>query len=177
MVIREALDSDVAEVVAVERAAFGEDEEAELVRDLLVDATAQPLLSLLAFQGTRAVGHILFTRAYLEPDAPLSISLLAPLAVVPAFQRRGIGGALIQHGLHLLTRSDVDLVFVLGHPGYYPRHGFQPAVRHGFVTPYPILEKNADAWMVHALRPGVIDTYKGTVICADALNKPHYWQE
>jgi predicted N-acetyltransferase YhbS len=52
----------------------------------------KPVVSLLAFQDDRAVGHILFTRARLEPDAPLSCAILAPLAVTPGFQEQGIGG-------------------------------------------------------------------------------------
>ena len=177
MHIRETLDSDLIDVLSVERAAFGSDEEANLVRDLLGDQSAQPILSLLAFQDDRPVGHILFTKAHLEPKAPLSISLLAPLAVIPEFQRRGIGGKLIEYGLQALSTSGVDLVFVLGHPQYYPRHGFNPAGQQGFDAPFPIPEKDADAWMVKALRPGKIDSFSGTVVCADMLNKPEYWHE
>jgi putative acetyltransferase len=96
---------------------------------------------------------------------------------VPDAQKQGIGGKLIRQGLELLSVSRVDLVFVLGHPEYYPRFGFTPAGRLGFEAPYPIPDKHANAWMVQALRPGVIDTASGKVICADALNKPEYWRE
>jgi putative acetyltransferase len=71
----------------------------------------------------------------------------------------------------------VDLVFVLGNPEYYPSFGFKPAGNLGFDEPYPIPEKNADAWMVQALRPGAIGTIGGKIICADKLNKPEYWRE
>ncbi|MCD4804753.1 MAG: N-acetyltransferase [Desulfobacterales bacterium] len=161
----------------VQRAAFGSDEEANLVRDLLGDDSAKPIVSLLAFQGNRAVGHILFTKARLESKALLSISILAPLAVVPDAQKQGIGGELIEYGLQVLLESGVDLVFVLGHPKYYPRYGFKPAGNLGFDAPYPIPDKNADAWMVRVLRPEVIDTFSGKVICADKMNNPKYWRE
>ena len=177
MHIREAVDSDLIDVLSIERAAFGSDEEATLVENLLGDQSAQPILSLLAFQDNQAVGHILFTKAHLEPKAALSISLLAPLAVIPEFQRRGIGGKLLEHGLQALSATGVDLVFVLGHPQYYPRHGFKPAGQVGFDAPFPIPEKDADAWMVKALRPGKIGSFSGTVICADMINKPEYWHE
>lgn len=178
MHIGQASDSQLEEVLDVERNAFGYDKEAELVRDLLDDPTAVPRLSLLAFEGERAVGHVLFTSARLAqtPDAA-SLALLAPLAVVPEFQNRGVGGQLIERGITLLTESEVDLVFVLGHPGYYPRYGFEPAGRLGFTAPYPIPEEHADAWMVQALRPGVIGTVHGAVICAEALDKPEHWRE
>ena len=178
MHIQQASDPHLEEVLNVERTAFGYDKEAELVRDLLDDPTALPRLSLLAFEGERAIGHVLFTSARLEqtPDAA-SIALLAPLAVVPEFQNQGVGGKLIERGIQLLTESGVDLVFVLGHPGYYPRYGFEPAGRLGFTAPYPIPDEHADAWMVQALRPGVIGSVRGTVICAEALNKPEHWRE
>ena len=178
MLIREASDSDLNDVLTVERLAFGRDEEAELVRALLNDRSAQPILSLLAFKDDLAVGHILFTTAHLTNNQnTTAIALLAPLAVVPDAQRQGIGGKLIERGLQLLSRSGVDLVFVLGHPEYYPRHGFKPAGCLGLEAPYPIAHEHSDAWMVQALSLNVIGSVHGKVICADALNKPEYWQE
>jgi putative acetyltransferase len=176
--IREALETDLNNVLTIERLAFGWDKEAELVRDLLNDPSAKPVLSLLAFNEDRAVGHILFTTARLSGTREkVSMTILAPLAIVPDAQRQGVGGKLIEHGLGLLSESGVDLVFVLGHPKYYPRHGFKPAGRLGFEATYPIPDEHADAWMVQALRPGVIGIVSGKVICADALNKPEYWRE
>lgn len=178
--ILQATDFDLDAVLAVERAAFGSEGEviAELVGNLLMDPSARPALSLLAYDGDKAVGHILCTRAHLDgPQDQPEAAILAPLAVVPEVQNRGIGGNLIEHGLARLNETGVGLVFVLGHPDYYPRHGFEPAGRLGFEATYPILEKNAGAWMVQALQPGLLGTVSGQVICADALNKPEYWQE
>ena len=175
MLIREALDSDLEDVLAVERAAFNSDEEANLVRDLLGDATARPYLSLLAFVDERAVGHILFTKVHLEPAVPITASILAPLAVIPEMQNQGIGTQLSEYGLDLLARDGVDLVFVLGHPNYYPRFGFTPAGVHGFTAPHPIPPAHAPAWMVKEMKPGMIAQTQGQVICADMLNDPKYW--
>jgi len=176
--IRQSTKADLQTVMRVEREAFGYDKEAELVRDLLADPSARPLISLLAFEGGQAVGHILFTAARLErADPEPTISLLAPLAVLPDFQNRGVGGKLIEHGLELLREAGVEVVFVLGHPGYYPRHGFQPAGVHGLDAPYPIPPEHAGAWMVQELRPGMIGTVRGTVRCADALDQPQHWRE
>jgi putative acetyltransferase len=174
-------ESDAARVLRVAERAFGDPEGpvvAALVDALCRDPSAAPRLSLLAFHEDRAVGHILFTRARIAaPGEPPSAAILAPLAVIPECQSRGIGGGLIREGLRRLRESGVDLVFVLGHPGYYPRHGFEPAGVRGWDAPYPIPEKNADAWMVRALRPDVVGTLRGTVICADAMNRPEYWRE
>jgi len=176
--IREAVETDLNDVLLIERLAFGYDKEANLVRDLLHDPSAKPVLSLLAFKKDRAVGHILFTTARLSGiQDTASIAILAPLAIVPEAQKQGIGGKLIELGLELLSKSGVDLVFVLGHPEYYPRYGFKPAGHLGFEAPYPIPDKHAGAWMVQALRSGVIGTVSGKVICADELNKPEHWRE
>ena len=103
--------------------------------------------------------------------------MLAPLAVHPDVQARGIGGRLVVEGLGRLKRAGVGLVFVLGHPGYYPRFGFIEAGANGFSAPYPIPPENAAAWMVQALRPGLLGAVPGRVVCADALDKPEYWRE
>ena len=175
--IREAVETDLNDVQLIERLAFGYDKEAKLVRDLLHDNSAKPVLSLLAFKKDRAVGHILFTTARLSGiQGTASIVILAPLAIVPDAQKQGIGGKLIEQGLELLSKSGVDLVFVLGHPEYYPRYGFKLAGNLGFEAPYPIPDEHAGAWMVQTLRSGVIGTVSGKVICADALNKLEHWR-
>ena len=178
MRIRETSASDLEDLLNVERLAFGHDDEADLVRALLGDASAKPILSLLAFDDDRAVGHILFTSARLtKTEKAIPITILAPLAVVPDAQKQGIGGKLIARGLQILSKSEVHLVFVLGHPEYYPRHGFEPAGRLGFEAPYPIPDEHANAWMVQPLRPNVIGTTSGKVICANTMNRPEYWRE
>ena len=178
LLIREAVETDLNDVLQIERLAFGYEKEADLVRELLHDPSAKPVLSLLAFQKDRALGHILFTTAQLSGSQDsASIVILAPLAIVPDAQKQGIGGKLIEKGLELLSKSGVDLVFVLGHPEYYPRYGFKPAGNLGFEAPYPIPDVHANAWMVQALRSGVIGTVGGKVICADALDKPEHWRE
>lgn len=178
MQIREALETDLSDVLRIERLAFGYDKEADLVRELLHDPSAKPLLSLIALKNDQAVGHILFTRTRLSgTNDTVSTAILAPLAIVPEAQEQGIGAKLIKSGIAILSRSGVDLVFVLGHPEYYPRFGFTPAGRLGFEAPYPIPNEHANAWMVQALRPEVVGTVRGKVICADALNRPEHWRE
>lgn len=178
MEIREATDTDLSDILLVEKEAFGYDKEANLVKDLLSDPSAKPLYSILAFENNEAIGHILFTSAHLEgTQNGASISLLAPLAVLPDYQKQGVGGKLITYGLNLLSGAGVDLVFVLGHPDYYPRYGFNPAGVQGFQSPYPIPDEHANAWMVQELRPGVIGRVSGKVRCADMLDKPEHWRE
>ena len=177
MRIRESTEADLNDVLFVEREAFHSHKEADLTRDMLSDPTAEPRLSLLAYINNQPAGHILFTSAHIDAAPNSVVSNLAPLAVVPRFQKQGVGGNLIAEGLKLLTKAKVDLVFVLGHPTYYPRYGFAPAGKQGFEAPFPILEKDADAWMVQELKPGVIGSVKGRVVCCDALMKEEHWRE
>ena len=181
MSIKPATETERQAVLDLERRAFGDakgPEIADLVRDLLADPTATPALSLIAIENNRAVGHILFTKACIAGcEAAPTAALLAPLAVVPEAQGRGIGGLLIRDGLRRLTEAGVELVFVLGHPSYYPRHGFRPAGALGLEAPYPIPEEHAAAWMVQELRPGLLGRVRGVLKCADALDRPEHWRE
>jgi putative acetyltransferase len=180
--IQNAVESDFPAISDVVTAAFGAVEGGEIVQliaDLLADTSAQPTLSLVATSDGNIVGHILFSKAGVNNPAQRDVfaAILAPLAVHPDFQSMGIGSKLVTAGLRQLSESGVDLVFVLGHPGYYPKFGFVEAGVNGFNAPYPILPKNAAAWMVQELHPGIIGTLTGQVVCAHALDKAEYWQE
>jgi predicted N-acetyltransferase YhbS len=185
--IRQAANSETPAICDLIKTAFGDPqglEVAQLVVDLLADATAQPLLSLVATTHRAdtgppdLIGQILFSHARIaQSDRILSAALLAPLAVHPDAQSQGIGGRLIEEGLERLTAAGVVLVFVLGHPGDYTRHGFVPAGSFGLDAPYPIPPEHADAWMVQALAPGLLGRVWGQVVCADALKDPRHWRE
>jgi putative acetyltransferase len=177
MMIREATDLDLNDTLLVERAAFKKDGESNLTRDLLADPTAKPTLSLLAYIGAQPVGHILFTKATITTAPHIKASILAPLAVIPEYQKQGVGGALIKKGLQLQEQSGIELVFVLGHIKYYPKYGFTPAHKLGFEPTYPVPAEVADAWMVQALRPNIIGAVKGKVMGCNAMNRPENWRE
>ena len=180
MEIRESRGQDLTGLLAVEERAFGETEGpviVELVKGLLNDPTANPLLSLIALHDQKIVGHILFSKAEVTGFAEERSTILAPLAVEPSFQKQGVGGSLIIKGLKLLADAGVKLVFVLGHPEYYPRFGFKPAGRYGLDAPYPIPAEVEEAWMVQELSPGHLGKVKGIVKCAETLNRPEHWRE
>lgn len=179
--LRQAAAADFQAIADLALAAFGAAEGPQIVRligDLSADPTARPVLSLVAAASGRIVGHLLFSKVGIGPPGPdVAAAILAPLAVHPDFQSREIGGRLVAAGLRQLADAGIALVFVLGHPSYYPRAGFSAAGRKGFQAPYPIPPGNADAWMVKELRPGTIGNTRGQVICADALADPGYWRE
>lgn len=180
MEIRIAKKEETEEVLNTVTKAFGGDKGAEtagLVKDLLNDSTAEPYYSIIAVNDQGIIGHILFTKVNILPAKKTSASILAPLAVVPEYQSKGIGGELIKEGLKILKENGVEIVFVLGHPGYYPRLGFKPAGLRVFEAPYPIEDKNSDAWMVQELKDGILANLSGKVKCADALDDQKYWVE
>ena len=174
--VREARAEELECLLAVHRAAFGSDEEAGLVRAILMDESAAPTLSLVAADGDDVLGHILFSQMQLGDDADNSI--LCPLAVMPEAQARGIGGALIREGLARLAASnagdDVRAVFVYGDPAYYGRFGFTAAIPQELLPPHPIPVAHLDAWMVRTPDGGALDV-AGPVRCCDALDDPAYW--
>jgi putative acetyltransferase len=175
--IRQTNTKDRDEILEVERLAFGSEEEAQLVDDLLKDPTSEPLISLLAFHDDKPIGHILFTRCKISGHSEdILAHILAPLAVIPELQNQGVGSALVKDGLGMLRKMDSKLVFVLGHKSYYPRFGFKPfAERQDFPPPFPIPPKDADAWMVHYL--GDEQIQGGQVMVARAMDDEKYWQE
>jgi len=179
--IRKSTESDKEEIARVHLEAFGDVQGpviADLVKDMMNDRTALPILSLVAMEESRIVGHVLFTKAdVVGSGESVSGSILAPLAVRPGSQSKGVGGGLIGEGLRQLKQSGVELVFVLGHPGYYPRSGFVPAGALGFEAPYPIPPEHADAWMVQELTTGVLGRVQGKVRCSLVLNQPQHWRE
>jgi putative acetyltransferase len=178
VIVRPARDEDAAALLDVEREAFGGDSEAQLVVALLADPTAAPIINLVAEKDGLVIGHALFTRAMVQvPGNELEGSILAPLAVTPAWQGTGVGQALCREGIRVAGELGIGLVFVLGHIRYYPRCGFAPAFPHGLDTPYPIDPAVADAWMVMETRPGLLGTVRGTVRCADALMHAEMWRE
>lgn len=177
--IRESTDRDKTDILTVEKSAFETESEAKLTDELLHDPTAKPFVSLLAFDGDRAVGHILFSKARVEGWYKTGyVHLLAPMAVIPEYQNRGIGGKLIEHGLKRLKEMGTEMVFVLGDPEYYKRHGFVPdAASFGFNPPFELSERHSEAWMVQALTIKGLSSNVGKLVCADALNKKEYWAE
>ncbi len=157
MLIRPEQHDDIASIRAVNLGAFETSMEADLV-DVLREK-ASPLVSLVAVEAGRVVGHILFSPVSLS-DHRLTLMGLAPMAVMSTHQRRGIGSALVHEGLAYCRRIGADAVVVLGHAGYYPRFGFTPASRFGLRSEYNVPD---DVFMVLELVAGVLDGRPGII--------------
>lgn len=149
-------DSDA--IHAVHRAAFPTDAEARLVDRLRADGAAR--VSLVAEVDGGIVGHIVFSPVSLASDSGAVAGLgLAPVAVLPDHQRRGVGSALIREGLAACRDVGCDFVVLLGHPEYYPRFGFRRASEVGLSNEYGADE----AFMVLELQEGTLPQGGGLV--------------
>jgi putative acetyltransferase len=149
---------DHPDVRVLNRAAFESGAEAKLV-DALRER-ARPLVSLVAEREQVVIGHILFSPVALTGHADLKIMGLAPMAVGPRHQRRGVGTALVRAGLEHCQRLGSGAVVVLGHPEYYPRFGFVPSTRFGIKSEYEVPE---EAFMALELRPDYLRGKAGTI--------------
>lgn len=158
MKIRRQQDGDREAVRAVNEAAFETAAEADLVERL--GEVARPLVALVAEEEGAVVGHILFSPVSLSGRPGLKMMGLAPMAVRPDEQRRGIGSALVREGLRECRRAGAVAVAVLGHPGYYPRFGFRPSSHFGIGCEYEVPE---EAFMVLELSPGALEGEGGTI--------------
>jgi len=125
--IGEERPDDVAVVRELNRRAFGQDQEGNIVDALMANGAA--LLSLVATLNDRVVGHIMYSPVSI--DGKVRGAALGPMAVIPERQRQGIGSKLIEAGNQKLKDAGCPFIIVVGHADYYPRFGFRPASEHG----------------------------------------------
>jgi putative acetyltransferase len=159
--IRTQLPEDDPAVHRVNALAFEREAEAQLVEALRAAPDSIAELSLVALLEGEIVGHILFSPIVIEtPDGTIPAISLAPVAVLPAYQNRGAGSALVRWGLESCKSLGHRIVIVLGHPDYYPRFGFSAAMAKDLVCPF---DDVGEAWMAIELQPGALKGVHGTV--------------
>ncbi|MBD2040953.1 GNAT family N-acetyltransferase [Microcoleus sp. FACHB-672] len=161
IIIRPETSDDFAGIYEVNKLAFGQEGEAQLVDAIRRSDNFNPELSLVAIQDEKIVGHLLFSDIIIQTEnKDVPALALAPLAVHPEFQNQGIGSQLIQQGLKDCQRLGHKIVVVVGHPNYYTRFGFSPARAKGLEAPFPVPD---EAFMVLELAPAALEGITGMV--------------
>ena len=156
--IRAEQPKDWTAVHAVNASAFPTPAEANLVDTLRQEA--EPIVSIVAEEKGRVVGHIMFSPVTLSGHPHLKIMGLAPLAVLPENQRKGIGSGLAEAGLQRCRELGFGAVVVLGHREYYPRFGFVPSQHFGIGCEYEVPQ---ETFMVVELEHGLLNGVSGTI--------------
>jgi putative acetyltransferase len=157
MVIRERIPADDDAIRRLNDSAFGGTGESRLIEDLR--AAGLVAVELVA-AGSSVDGHILFSVLDVTvDDAPVRALALAPMAVQPHLQRRGIGTALVHAGLGRARERDWRATIVVGHPGYYPRFGFSAALARTLEAPF-----SGTSFMALELEPGALRGSAGRVV-------------
>jgi putative acetyltransferase len=132
--IRQERSDDVPAVRELNRRAFGQNQESNIVDALRANGAA--LLSLVATLNDRVVGHIMYSPAIIAGN--VTGAALGPMAVLPAYQRQGIGSRLIGAGNRKLKDAGCPFIVVVGYANYYPRFGFRPASEHGVTCQWDV---------------------------------------
>lgn len=146
---------------------FTDHQEHNLVSKLRNSSEFIPELSLVGEIDNKLVGHILFTKINIVSNEESFESLaLAPLSVLPDYQNKGIGRALINYGLKVAKHLGYESVVVLGHENYYPKFGFKKASEFDIKPPFEVPD---DAFMALELKENGLKNVNGIVKYSNAF--------
>lgn len=151
MIIREENKNDEKQVYELVKIAFKSAEqsdgtEQDLVVSLRKSTAFIPQLSLVAEENDEIMGHIMFTKIEIGNQIELA---LAPLSVLPKFQKQGIGKALMKEGHRIAKDLGFTFSVVLGSENYYPKLGYIPAEQFGIKAPFEVPSCNFMAINLH----------------------------
>ena len=157
MIIKLEQPSNINDIHDVNEKAFGQSQEANIIDN--IRKNCDDVLSLVAIEKDKIVGHILFSPVIIEGEHGVVKGMgLAPIAVLPEFQRQGVGSQLVNMGIGQLRERKCPFIIVLGHPEYYPRFGFESAARFGIKSQWEGIPDNVfmilwlDTSMMHQIR-------------------------
>lgn len=174
--IRNAIAADQEAIRAIYLRAFSEEESeqvAVLASDLLSQKENSGAFSLVAEINGTPVGHVAFSPVSIQENPAWEGFILAPLAVHPDVQSRGLGSALVESGIRHLKAKGVNLLFVYGDPGYYNRFRFSNQAASQYQPPYPL--QYGFGWQAVKLNQSESEPSAAKIRCVPALRDPSLW--
>ena len=161
VLIRNERKNDYNQIRKINGLAFGQENEGIMIDALRKTSDFNYLLSLVAEVKGRIVGHILLYPIKIKNEnEEYTVLSLAPMAVHPEFQNKGIGIKLVKKGLAIAKETGFDAVIVVGHPKYYPRFGFTPAKKWNIKIPFEVPD---DVFLALELKENALKKISGTV--------------
>ena len=160
----------------VHQCAFRKDEReivSELAVRLLSEETAPPTISLVAECDGVVVGHAAFSPVTIASNENTQGYILAPLAVKPDYQGRGVGSQLIENGKDKLVRSGVHILFVYGDPAFYSRFGFRADAADRYIPPYRL--RYPFGWQAYLVNESSVLETPHEITCVTSLCDPKLW--
>lgn len=166
--IRTEKENDHKPIYDVNKLAFQQEDESKLIEKIRKGENFIPELSIVAEIDNRIVGHILFSKIKIIGNSDYESLALAPMAVIPEFQRRGIGSELIKKGMDKAKKLGFDSIIVLGHKEYYSKFGFQRASKWDVKCPFDVPD---EVFMAIELTEKALEGKAGTVEYPDEFNE------
>lgn len=169
--IRSENQEDYDAIYEINKQAFNGEIEARLINTIRHSNNFIPNLSLVALKDNKIVGHVLFSKSKIKnQEIEKPILILAPIAVLPEFQKQGIGSSLVKKGLEISQSLNFDIVSLIGYPEFFSFCGFVPARNKGLEVS---LKGNIpdEAFMVYELKKGALKETGGIV------EFPSYFEE
>ena len=168
IIIRQEMASDYEKVYEINKLAFNQENESKLIEKIRVSKNYVPELSLIAEIDDKIVGHILFSKIKIVGDSTYDSLALAPMAVIPKYQKKGIGSKLVAKGLEKAKELGFKSIIVLGHKDYYPKFGFQRASKWDIKCPFDAPD---EVFMAIELTEKSLDGKPGIVQYPDEFNE------
>ena len=176
MHIRTAIISDLDDIREVHLCAFPEGEReivSKIAIDLLVKNTTPQTISLVAESDNTVVGHVAFSPVKIDNNDNLQGYILAPLAVMPNYQKQRIGSNLIESGMQTLLKMGINILFVYGDPKYYGKFGFNVENAEKFIPQYKL--QYPFGWQAIILNEFSIESTPCSIVCVASLSDPKIW--
>ena len=158
MILRLEKEEDIKGIHGVHVQSFETDQEAQLVDDLRFNGL--DLISLVAEENQKIIGHILFSPIHLNSNTKLKMMGLAPLSVLPDWQNHGIGSSLVWKGLDACKQKNIKCVAVLGNPNFYSRFGFESSEYFGIKSDFDV---SPEVFMLKELEKSILFGREGVV--------------